>query len=99
MSVEPLWLPFFRAQLDKLLLVLVTSALQTLWRPDDGTPIIKPADLLPHRQVTDDERLKVHFLRRLIAIIFQEYTLLCISPFGSYDSAARDGALISQGRR
>lgn len=98
-SPEPLWLTFFRAHLDKLLLGLVTSAFWLLWRPRNGTSIIKQADLIPHQQLGDDERHKLHLLRRTVAIIFQEYTLLCVSVAGSYGSAARDGALISQGRR
>jgi hypothetical protein len=98
-SPEPLWLPYFRACLDKLILGLVTSAFQLLWQPSDGVSIIKQADLIPHRQLGDDHRHKIHILQRLVAIIFQEYTLLCNSPVGSYESATRDGALISQGRR
>lgn len=98
-SPEPLWLPYFRARLDELLLGLVTSAFLILWRPGDGASIIKQADIIPHRQLGDDQRRRLHVVRRLVAIVFQEYTLLCISPAGSYESAARDGALISQGRR
>jgi hypothetical protein len=98
-SPEPLWLPHFRARLDKLISMLVISAFQLLWRPRNGTSVIKPADLIPREQSTDDQQHKLHLLRRLVAIISQEYMLLCISPAGSYESAARDGALISQGRR
>jgi hypothetical protein len=99
MSPEPLWMPHFRTRLDKLISVLVTSAFQLLWRCSDGTFVIKPADLIAREHSRDDQQHKLHLLRRLVAIIFQEYTLLCISPAGSYESAARDGALISQGRR
>jgi hypothetical protein len=98
-SPEPLWLPYIRARLDKLLSVLVVSAFQLLWRPRNGTSVIKPADLISHQQLRDDQRHKLHIFRRLVAILFQEYMLLCISPAGSHESAARDGALISQGRR
>lgn len=98
-SLEPLWLLCFRTRLDKLLLGLVTSAFRVFWRPGDGVSLIKQADLTPHSQLRDDQRRKLHVLRRLVAIIFQEYTLLCVSPAGSFESAARDGALISQGRR
>jgi hypothetical protein len=99
MSPEPLWRPHFRARLNKLISMLVISAFQLLWRPRNGTSVIKPADLIPREQSTDDQQHKLHLLRRLVAIVYQEYTLLCISPAGSYESAARDGALISQGRR
>ena len=99
-SPEPLWLPYFRARLDKLILVLVSTAFQLLSRPRDGTSdVIKPSDLIFHRQLRDDQQRKLHFLRWLVAIVFQEHTLLCISPAGSYESATWDGALISQGRR
>ena len=98
-SPEPLWLPAFRARLDKLISVLVTSAFQIRWQPRDDTTVIKPADLISHRRLRDDEQKKLQLLRRLVAIVFQEYTLLCISSAGSYESAARDSALISQGRR
>lgn len=98
-SPEPLWLPYFRARLDELILGLVTAAFRLLWRPGNGSSVIKQVDLVPHRQLGDDQRHKLHLLRRIVAIIFQEYTLLCISPAGSYESAAQDGALISQGRR
>jgi hypothetical protein len=98
-SPEPLWLPHFRARLDTLISVLVTSAFQLLWRPRDVTSVIKPGDLISHRQLRDNQQHRLHFLRRLVAIVFQEYTLLCISLAGSYESAAGDEALISQGRR
>ena len=98
-SPEPLWLPYVRACLDKLILGLVTSAFRLLWKPSDGASIIKQVDLIPHRQLGDDHRYKLHILRRLVAITFQEYTLLCTSSVGSYEFATRDGALISQGRR
>jgi hypothetical protein len=98
-SPEPLWLPHIRAHLDKLLSALVTSAFQLLWQPVDGTPVIKPADLLSLWQLGGDHKRKLHLLRRLVAIIFQEYALRSISPAGSYESAAQDGGLISQGRR
>jgi hypothetical protein len=97
-SPEPLWLPRLRARLDKLISVFATSAFQLLWRPRDGTSVIKPTDLIPNWRSTDQQH-KLRCLRRLVAIIFQEYTLLCISPAGSFESAARNGALISQGRR
>jgi hypothetical protein len=79
--------------------VLVTSAFQLLWRPNNDTSVIKPTDLIPRRHLGKNEQYKLQFLRRLVAIIFQEYTLLCISQAGSYERATWDGALISQGRR
>jgi hypothetical protein len=98
-SSEPLWLPHFRACLDKLISVLVTSAFQILWRHDNGASIIKPTDLVSHQQLGKDQKYKLQFLQRLVAIVFQEYMLRCISRAGSYECAAQDGALISQGRR
>jgi hypothetical protein len=71
-SPEPLWLPYFRARLDKLISVLVISAFQLLWRPRNGTSVIKPADLIPREQSTDDQQHKLHLLQRLVTIIFQE---------------------------
>ena len=98
-SPEPLWLPYFRDRLDKLISVLVMSAFRLRWRPRAGTFIIKPSDIISHRRLRVDEQHKVHLLRWLVAIVYQEYVLLGISPAGSYESAARDSALISQGRR
>jgi hypothetical protein len=99
MSPESLWLPYFHACLDKLHSVLITSTFQLLWRPSVAAFIIKPADLILHWQLMNDQQRKLHLLRRLFAIISQESTLLCISPAGSYESATQDGTLISQGRR
>ena len=55
-SPEPLWLPYFRARLDKLISVLVSTAFQLLSRPHDGTSnVIKPSDLIFHQQLRDDQ--------------------------------------------
>ena len=99
-SPEPFWLSYIRGRLNKLIIGFVTSAFQLLWQPGDGASVIKLADIISHRQsLGDDQRQRLHILRRLVAIVIQEYTLLFISPASSYESAARDGALISQGRR
>ena len=99
-SPKPFWLSYIHARLNKLIIGLVTSAFQLLWQPGDGVSVIKLADIISHRQLLGDEqRQRLHILQRLVAIVIQEYTLLFISSGNSYESAARDGALISQGRR
>ena len=98
-SPEPLWLPYFCVRLDDLILELITAAFQLLWQPGNGSSVIKQVDLVPHQQLGNDQQHKLHVLQQIVTIIFQKYTLLCISLAGSYESAAQDGALISQGCR